>query len=85
MHGPEAVGIIRNDLNFNGPIIGIAVSIATSRYVFNSMLYAAGVTGNALPTDIAKLIASGANEVLTKPVTKAKLIETLRSYHHIDH
>mmetsp|Transcript_25988 Transcript_25988/g.37270 ORF Transcript_25988/g.37270 Transcript_25988/m.37270 type:complete len:835 (+) Transcript_25988:1356-3860(+) len=60
MNGPEAVEIIRNDLNYCGPIIGI--------------------TGNALPTDIAKFIASGVNEVLTKPVTKAKLIETIQSY-----
>jgi len=33
-----------------------------------------GVTGNALPEDIAKFIACGANTVLTKPLTKAKLM-----------
>jgi CheY-like chemotaxis protein len=41
-------------------------------------LIAAGVTGNALPEDIAKFIASGANTVLTKPLTKAKLASALQ-------
>lgn len=36
-----------------------------------------GVTGNALPEDIAKFIACGANKVLTKPLTKAKLFDAL--------
>jgi len=37
-----------------------------------------GVTGNALPEDIAKFIAKGANTVLTKPLTKAKLASALQ-------
>eukprot|EP00597_Dinobryon_sp_UTEXLB2267_P009324 CAMPEP_0170096594 /NCGR_PEP_ID=MMETSP0019_2-20121128/28692_1 /TAXON_ID=98059 /ORGANISM="Dinobryon sp., Strain UTEXLB2267" /LENGTH=801 /DNA_ID=CAMNT_0010318641 /DNA_START=556 /DNA_END=2961 /DNA_ORIENTATION=- len=36
-----------------------------------------GITGNALPADIAKLISSGVNEVVLKPLTKAKLIDAL--------
>ena len=39
-----------------------------------------GVTGNALPEDIAKFISKGANSVLTKPLTKTKLMETLTEY-----
>ena len=35
------------------------------------------VTGNALPDDMARFIASGANEVLTKPLTKMKLLNAL--------
>ena len=57
MHGPQAAAIIRKDLKYTRPIIG--------------------VTGNALPEDIAKFIACGANKVLTKPLTKAKLFEAL--------
>mmetsp|Transcript_17528 Transcript_17528/g.24073 ORF Transcript_17528/g.24073 Transcript_17528/m.24073 type:complete len:129 (+) Transcript_17528:523-909(+) len=36
-----------------------------------------GVTGNALPEDLARYIALGADTVLTKPLTKAKLADTL--------
>ncbi len=39
-----------------------------------------GVTGNALPDDIARYIASGANEVITKPLTKSKLLEAISRY-----
>jgi len=36
-----------------------------------------GITGNALPADISKFVSNGANEVLIKPLTKAKLTDTL--------
>ena len=36
-----------------------------------------GVTGNALPDDIALFVASGVNEVVTKPLTKAKLMDAV--------
>eukprot|EP00597_Dinobryon_sp_UTEXLB2267_P019082 CAMPEP_0201105420 /NCGR_PEP_ID=MMETSP0812-20130820/45790_1 /ASSEMBLY_ACC=CAM_ASM_000668 /TAXON_ID=98059 /ORGANISM="Dinobryon sp., Strain UTEXLB2267" /LENGTH=1046 /DNA_ID=CAMNT_0047365263 /DNA_START=202 /DNA_END=3342 /DNA_ORIENTATION=+ len=39
-----------------------------------------GVTGNALPDDMARFVACGANEVLTKPLTKMKLTTTLFRY-----
>ena len=42
---------------------------------------AAGVTGNALPEDRARFIANGANEVVVKPLTKAKLLEAVLRYH----
>lgn len=35
------------------------------------------MTGNALPEDIAIFVAKGANEVITKPLTKAKLLDAL--------
>eukprot|EP00597_Dinobryon_sp_UTEXLB2267_P017381 CAMPEP_0201112334 /NCGR_PEP_ID=MMETSP0812-20130820/77187_1 /ASSEMBLY_ACC=CAM_ASM_000668 /TAXON_ID=98059 /ORGANISM="Dinobryon sp., Strain UTEXLB2267" /LENGTH=640 /DNA_ID=CAMNT_0047375655 /DNA_START=533 /DNA_END=2455 /DNA_ORIENTATION=- len=57
MHGPDATAIMRKDLQYSGPIIG--------------------VTGNALPEDIAKFIASGANSVLTKPLTRAKFLQAI--------
>jgi len=57
MHGPDATAIMRKDLQYSGPIIG--------------------VTGNALPEDIAKFIASGANTVLTKPLTRAKFLQAI--------
>ena len=39
-----------------------------------------GVTGNALPDDIARFIAHGANEVLTEPLTKFKLLDAIAGY-----
>ena len=38
------------------------------------------MTGNALPDDIAKYISCGVNEVITKPLTREKLIGTLAKY-----
>jgi hypothetical protein len=38
------------------------------------------VTGNALPDDMARFVASGANEVLTKPLTKMKLLDAVERY-----
>ena len=35
---------------------------------------------NALPDDMARFIASGANEVVTKPLTKIKLMVALDHY-----
>lgn len=40
----------------------------------------AGVTGNALPEDIQRFKDGGADRVLTKPLTKAKLMGTLQEY-----
>ena len=39
-----------------------------------------GVTGNALREDIAAFLVNGANEVITKPLTKAKLFDSLNKY-----
>ena len=39
------------------------------------------VTGNALTEDVDAFLAAGANEVLTKPVSKAKLEATLSRYY----
>ena len=49
MHGPEAIRIMRERLDYKGLIIG--------------------VTGNFEDKDIAKLIGSGADGVITKPLT----------------
>eukprot|EP01035_Chromulina_nebulosa_P032072 gene32072-biopygen20655 len=57
MHGPEAARIMREELNYRGPIIGI--------------------TGNALPEDIDFFVSSGANQVVTKPLSRAKLLDAL--------
>ena len=38
------------------------------------------ITGNALPDDMARFVASGANEVVTKPLTKMKLMDALHRY-----
>lgn len=39
--------------------------------------FTVGVTGNALPDEIADFMAHGADEVLTKPITKAALISAI--------
>jgi len=36
-----------------------------------------GITGNALPHDIANFLNSGADEVIIKPLTKAKLLDVI--------
>jgi len=36
-----------------------------------------GITGNALPQDIANFLESGADEVIIKPLTKAKLVDLI--------
>jgi CheY-like chemotaxis protein len=40
-----------------------------------------GITGNALPEDIDFFVSSGANQVVTKPLSKAKLLDAL--YHFL--
>eukprot|EP01036_Dinobryon_divergens_P037530 gene37530-biopygen29716 len=60
MHGPEAARIMREELNYRGPIIGI--------------------TGNALPEDIDLFVSSGANQVVTKPLARAKLLDALHHF-----
>lgn len=37
-----------------------------------------GVTGNALPEDIAFFIENGANSVVIKPLTNAKMLESMQ-------
>ena len=39
-----------------------------------------GITGNALPEDIAYFKAHGAVSVITKPLTNAKLLDAIRLY-----
>ena len=39
-----------------------------------------GITGNALPDDIEYFISCGANHVITKPLTKAKLMDALHRF-----
>lgn len=38
------------------------------------------MTGNALPEDLARFVASGPNEELTKPLNRAKLGAALAAY-----
>ena len=79
MHGPEAASKIRKDLNYQGVIIGNQSLLCSLNY-YPFYYYLIGITGNALPDDVADFIASGANEVLIKPITKGKLINQLLQY-----
>jgi CheY-like chemotaxis protein len=38
-----------------------------------------GITGNALQEDLDEFLSSGVNEILVKPITKAKLIDVLNA------
>jgi len=40
----------------------------------------AGVTGNGLPEDIARFVSHGADEVVLKPLTRSKLLDTIFRY-----
>ena len=95
MHGPETAACLRRDFNFTGRIIGsqfvIILPVDNLALDINALIFTidflllilrgpAGITGNALPKDIASFLAGGANEVLTKPLTKAKLVNALQSY-----
>jgi hypothetical protein len=39
-----------------------------------------GITGNALPDDIDLFVSSGANQVVTKPLSRAKLMDVLHHF-----
>ncbi len=87
MHGTEAASIMRKDLYYTGTIIGIGVGYIAfeKEYLISLMiryilLFVIGVMGNALPEDMARFVACGANEVLTKPLTKMKLMTALTRY-----
>ena len=43
-------------------------------------LYDIGITGNALPEDIDFFVSSGANQVVTKPLSRAKLLDALHHF-----
>lgn len=38
-----------------------------------------GITGNALPEDMDFFVSSGADQVVTKPLSRAKLMDALNS------
>ena len=78
---------MRKDLHYTGTIIGIGVGYIAfeKEYLISLMiryilLTVIGITGNALPEDMARFVACGANEVLTKPLTKTKLMTALTRY-----
>jgi len=62
-------------IKMNGPD---AASIMRKELKYDGIII--GVTGNALPDDIDRFITCGANEVLLKPLTKARLFISLYSY-----
>ena len=57
MNGPEAVQKMREEIGYDGIVVGI--------------------TGNALPDDLTYFKDHGANTVITKPVTNAKLLDAI--------
>ena len=45
--------------------------------IIDPMYYNLGITGNALPEDIDFFLSSGANQVVTKPLSRTKLLDAL--------
>lgn len=83
MHGPETVRILRKEMHFKGVIIGVQYDRKTTNELsikFLVMSVIAGVTGNALPADVTTFLESGVNEVIIKPLTKLKLVESLLAW-----
>jgi len=69
MHGPDAALIMRKELHYQGVIIGLGLPYKHS-------------LSSHVPIckcDLARYIALGANTVLTKPLTKAKLAAHLHA------
>mmetsp|Transcript_17533 Transcript_17533/g.24082 ORF Transcript_17533/g.24082 Transcript_17533/m.24082 type:complete len:139 (+) Transcript_17533:523-939(+) len=67
MHGPDAALVMRKELHYQGVIIGLGLPYKHS-------------LSSHVPIckcDLARYIALGADTVLTKPLTKAKLADTL--------
>lgn len=62
-------------VNMSGPV---AATIMRKDLQFTGIII--GVTGNALPAEISSFIDDGANQVLTKPLTKAILIDAIISF-----
>ena len=48
-------------------------------------IHITGITGNVLAEDIHHFVSNGANEVLPKPLTKAKLLSALNHYGSVRH
>ena len=59
-------------INMNGP-----EAVKKMRTELGYTGPAIGITGNALPEDIAFFKAHGANSVVTKPLTNAKLLDAI--------
>ena len=87
MNGPEAARVMRDELHYRGLILGALNVISLSAYghsvgrkrvlQYESI---AGITGNVLAEDIKHFVSNGANEVIPKPLTKAKLLSVLQHY-----
>ena len=60
-------------IHMNGP--EVAKKIKTEVLGYTGPVV--GITGNALPEDIAYFKAHGADSVITKPLTNAKLLEAI--------
>ena len=89
MHGPDATRKIREELHYRGIIVGtwwalgqnFHLLISSSCYFVKGCIYMfnPGVTGNAMPEDIETFISHGVDEVIIKPLTKAKLLNVLKA------
>ena len=58
----------------------MVVMIAISLLYYKKRIDPIGITGNALPADIAEFITSGADTVIIKPLTKSKLVECINAF-----
>ena len=86
MDGPEAARVMREELGYGGVILGtyfqhsILFSWLSRWDNMNCYCELEGITGNVLTEDIDAFISGGANEVISKPLTKAKLLSAMDHY-----
>ena len=86
MHGPEAARVMREEVNYRGVILGTWYSYCLDwMHVFvcdnwKKCVAVIGITGNALPADMDVFVSSGANQVVTKPLSKTKLMDALHRF-----
>jgi len=86
MHGPEAARVMREEVSYRGVILGTWHSYCLDwMHVFvcdnwKKCVAVIGITGNALPADMDFFESSGANQVVTKPLSKTKLMDALHRF-----
>ena len=74
---------MREELNYRGVIICMMLLFVLPKSFsckWSSHATITGITGNALPEDIDFFVSNGANHVVVKPLSRAKLMDVLNRF-----